>query len=173
VKLSTSLSNKFNFHHINLNALFGGEGYHSRANQEVCERVIAELHKVDKIYRGVVISGFPNNAVQADTLQKAGIIPERYFIMYNDEPAVRQSYLKRHSEEEVELLMDRNTLELKELKGLLGDQADQLPLVQERALEKMNATVSIRLKKVTPLEAPRVLIMYPPYMVPKTLANFA
>jgi hypothetical protein len=62
------------------------------------------------VYKGIVVSGFPNNAAQADALQKAGIIPERYFILFNNEPEVRDVYLRRHSEEEAELLMDRNLL---------------------------------------------------------------
>ena len=56
------------------------------------------MNKVDKLYRGIIISGFPNNAAQADALQKAGIIPERYFLLHNNEPEVRSSYLKNCSE---------------------------------------------------------------------------
>ena len=82
------------------------------------------MNKVDKLYRGIIISGFPNNAAQADALQKAGIIPERYFLLHNNEPEIRSSYIKNCSEEDAELLMDRNLLELKELKELLGDQVD-------------------------------------------------
>ena len=91
--------------------------------------------------------------------------------MFNDEPAVRQTYLRKYSEEEAELLMDRNNLELKELNGLLGDQIDLLPLVIEKAMDKVSSTISIRQKKVVPLEAPRVVVLHPPYIVPKALAS--
>jgi hypothetical protein len=40
--------------------------------------------------------------------------------MFNDEPAVRAIYEKRYVEEKAELLMDRNNLELAELKQILG-----------------------------------------------------
>lgn len=42
------------------------------------------------------MSGFPNNAVQADYLQKAGVLPERYFVMNNDEAAIRAAYEKKY-----------------------------------------------------------------------------
>ena len=80
------------------------------------KKVINEISSVDAVYLGIVISGFPNNAVQADYLQKAGVLPDRYFVMFNDEPAVRAIYEKRYVEEKAELLMDRNNLELAELK---------------------------------------------------------
>jgi len=76
----------------------------------VSQRVIAEIKKVDNVYRGIVVSGFPNNATQADCLQKTGILPDRYFLLYNDEPAIRSAYAKKYGEEQTELLMDRNNL---------------------------------------------------------------
>lgn len=47
--------------------------------------------------------------------------------------------------------MDRNLLELKELKELLGDQVDELPVSVDKAMDKINATISIRFKKIAPL----------------------
>lgn len=75
--------------------------------------MIEEINKVDPVYRGIIISGYPNNASQVDTFQKAGIIPERYFLLHNDEPAVRNAYSKKYPEEETSILIDRNELELK------------------------------------------------------------
>ena len=63
---------------------------------------------MEKVYRGVVISGFPNNANQADALQKSGELPERYFVMANDEGAVAEVYNKKHSQKEVEMMLKRN-----------------------------------------------------------------
>ena len=83
-KFANSLANKFNFHLINLNTVFEGEHFYSKSNDSISKKVIEEVNKVDKMYRGIVISGFPNNAAQADALQKAGIIPERYFLLYNN-----------------------------------------------------------------------------------------
>ena len=96
--MANSLSNKFNFHLINLSQIFEGEHFYSKSNSLISEKVIEEVNKVDKLYRGIIISGFPNNAAQADALQKAGIIPERYFLLHNNEPEVRSSYLKNCSE---------------------------------------------------------------------------
>ena len=47
--------------------------------------------------------------------------------------------------------MERNLLELKELKELLGDQVDELPVSVDKSSEKINATISLRFKKVAPL----------------------
>ena len=68
-------------------------------------------------------------------------------------------------------MMDRNNLELKELKELLGDKYDQLPLTTEKATEKINSSIGIRLKKVMPLDSPRIVVLHPPYLVPKALSN--
>lgn len=100
-RLALSLANKYNFSLINLNALFGGEDYLFLESKVVSQRVVAEINKVDNVYKGIVVSGFPNNASQADYLQKAGILPERYFLLHNDEPAVRTNYGKKYSEEQV------------------------------------------------------------------------
>lgn len=64
--------------------MLGDKNFYSRSNAEISQKVIEEINKVDKVYRGIVISGFPNNAAQADAIQKAGIIPDRYFLLYND-----------------------------------------------------------------------------------------
>ena len=56
---------------------------------------------------------------------------------------------------------------------MLGDQVDELPVSLEKAQDKINATVSIRFKKITPLEAPRIVVMYPPFLVPKSLQALA
>lgn len=168
-RIATALANKSNFSLINVPVLFGGEDYHFLDSKAVSQRVISEINKVDNVYRGIVISGFPNNAIQVDCLQKAGILPDRYFLLYNDEPAIRNAYVKRYGEQQSELLIDRNNLELKELKEILGDKFDQLPLTNDKATEKINSTIGIRLRKVMPLDAPRIVVLHPPYLVPKTL----
>lgn len=79
-KISTSVSIKFNYGHINLSALFK-EDYHLLGNEDVSRKVLEEFKKIDPIFKGVIISGYPNNASQADHLHKSGILPDRYFVM--------------------------------------------------------------------------------------------
>ena len=67
--------------------------------------------------------------------------------------------------------MDRNELQINQLKSILGDNYDQLPLTIEKAQEKINSTISIRLKKNPPLDAPRIVVLHPPFLVPKSLAG--
>ena len=55
----------------------------------------------------------------------------------------------------------------------MGDQADELPLAVEKAQDKITSTISIRFKKVIPLEAPRVVVLHPPFIAPKALCNLA
>lgn len=95
-RLATALANKFNFSLVNVGLLFGNEDYHFLDSKTVSQRVVAEINKVDNVYRGIVVSGFPNNAIQADSLQKAGILPDRYFLLFNDEPAISATYTKRY-----------------------------------------------------------------------------
>ncbi len=168
-RIATTLANKFNYSLVNANALFGSEEYHFLDSNYVSQKVVAQIKKVDNVYKGIVVSGFPNNAVQADYLQKAGILPDRYFVMYNDEPAVRAIYEKKYVQEKVEQMMDRNNLELGELKKILGQHYDQLPLAIEKATEKINSTISIRFKKIAPLDAPRIVVLHPPFLIPKSL----
>jgi hypothetical protein len=82
--LATSLANKYNFSLINVNTLFGGEDYHFLESKVVSQRVVTEINKVDNVYKGIVVNGFPNNASQADYLQKTGLLPDRYFLLHND-----------------------------------------------------------------------------------------
>lgn len=67
-----------------MSTIYGGEEYNFIDSIEVSKRVVEEINKADLVYKGIVISGFPNNAVQANYIQKAGILPERYFVMHND-----------------------------------------------------------------------------------------
>ena len=84
VRVSNAVANKFNYKHINLSELFPGD-FNSVSDQILNEKVLENLKKVETVYKGVVISGYPNNIVQADFIQKSGILPDRYFILQDNE----------------------------------------------------------------------------------------
>lgn len=74
-------SNKFNFKLIELDTLFKNVDYHTLSNDNINEKVLAELKATESIYKGIIISGYPNNYVQLNFLQKSGIMPDRYFVL--------------------------------------------------------------------------------------------
>ena len=132
-RIATSLANKYNFALVNANTLLGDD-YAEAADEVVNDRILKELAKVEKVYRGVVVSGYPNNATQADALQKSGELPERYFVMANDEEAIGDVYARNHPQKDVEKMLTRNRLELKELREILGERIDELPNSLDKAL---------------------------------------
>jgi hypothetical protein len=62
----------------------GVADWNVRPDKEINDKVLAELSKVESVYKGIVISGYPNNIVQTDFIQKSGILPERYFLFENN-----------------------------------------------------------------------------------------
>ncbi len=53
----------------------GVADWNGKPDNEINDKVMAELNKVESVYKGIVISGYPNNIVQADFIQKSGILP--------------------------------------------------------------------------------------------------
>lgn len=56
-----------------------------------------------------MISGYPNNIVQTDFIQKSGILPERYFVLENDEKEINKHYSLKY-EGKIDLMIERNRL---------------------------------------------------------------
>ena len=67
------------------------------------------------------------------------------------------------------MMIERNSLETKELLQALGDLADIVPSNYEKNIKKIGAAIGVRVRKSVPLEAPRVLVLHPPFLQPKTL----
>ncbi len=59
-------------------------------------KILAELNKVQLVYKGIAISGYPNNIFQADFIQKSEILPERYFLLQNNETEIKTQYQKKY-----------------------------------------------------------------------------
>ena len=81
VRFASNISNKLNFKLIELCTIFKGMDYHSLSNEEINKKVESELKSTESVYKGIIISGYPNNLVQLDFIQKCGILPDRYFIL--------------------------------------------------------------------------------------------
>ena len=47
-------------------------------------KVLENLKSVESVHKGVVISGYPNNFIQLDFIQKSGFMPDRYFYLPSD-----------------------------------------------------------------------------------------
>jgi hypothetical protein len=79
--------------------------------------VLEALAKVEPLYKGVVVVGFPNDCAQADAAFKRGFLPERTFVVEVDN--AMESYLKKSHEHatyaSIRAKMTRNALWQKEL----------------------------------------------------------
>jgi hypothetical protein len=58
--------------------------YHFKSDKEINDAVLHALNAVESVYKGIIISGYPNNLVQTDFIQKSGLLPERYFFVHNN-----------------------------------------------------------------------------------------
>ena len=77
------------------------------------EKVYAELKGVEGIFKGVIVSGYPNNLRQVDFIQKCGILPDRYFSLPADRSKLKAKYSQSYDLEDVEKLLNRNRMEYK------------------------------------------------------------
>lgn len=65
--------------------MFSGKDYHFESDETINKKVLEELKNVDSVQKGVLISGYPNNLIQLDFIQKSGYLPDRYFYLpYNE-----------------------------------------------------------------------------------------
>ena len=95
--------------------LFDKKDYHFLSDKKINEEVYEKLKGVGATYKGVIISGYPNNLVQLDYIQKCGILPDRYFVLTFDSAKLAAKYQETNSEKDTESLMQRNRMELQEL----------------------------------------------------------
>lgn len=55
------------------------------ANETVNKTFKEAVDKVESVYKGIVVSGYPNNLIQANFMQQNAYLPERIFLLpYND-----------------------------------------------------------------------------------------
>lgn len=88
-------------------------------------------------------------------------------MLQNNETEIKAQYDKKY-EGDVEKMLQRNRLELKELHEILGDQLDYLPESAEMASEVLVNTLGIKAnRKTMPYDSVRICIVYPPYLKPK------
>ena len=76
-------------------------------------------------------------------------------------------YVKEgHTIDDAKMLVTRDQLNLRELKEVMKELPDWLPADLDRQTDIVNTTLKVRDKKVYPLEAPRVLVLHPPFLRP-------
>lgn len=114
-RLANIVANKFNYKLIDLSAIFEKKDYHFKSDEIINEKVHAELKGVEGIFKGVIVSGYPNNLRQVDFIQKCGILPDRYFTLPADRSKLKTKYSQSYDAEDVEKLLSRNRMEYKEL----------------------------------------------------------
>ena len=112
-RLANIVANKFNYKLIDLSAIFEKQDYHFKSDKVINDKVYEELKKVEAIFKGVIVSGYPNNLVQLDFIQKCGILPDRYFSLPADRAKLSAKYSQSYDAEDTEKLLNRNRLEYK------------------------------------------------------------
>jgi adenylate kinase len=166
-EMSSNVANKFNFKLIDVAALLKCKDIGTVADDKVNQTFKEAMAKVESVYKGVVVSGYPNNLIQANFMQQNAFLPERVFMLPFDGEQMENYYVGNgHTAAEAKLLVVRDQLNLKELKEVLKELPDWLPVDTDRQTDIVNTTLKVRDKKVTPLEAPRILVLHPPYLRP-------
>jgi len=100
-------------------------------------------------------------------MQQNAFLPERVFVLPFDAEQMERHYVGQgHAAYDAKLLVTRDQLNLKELREVLGELPDWLPADFDRQTDIVNATLKVRDKKVYPLEAPRILVLHPPFLRP-------
>lgn len=74
-----------------------------------------------------------------------------------------------HTPSETQHFVTRDKLNLKEIKEILKEVPDVLPVDLEKANDVVMSTLKVRDRKVLPIEAPRILVLHPPYLRPKAV----
>lgn len=74
-ELASIISNKFNFKLIDLRALLKTKDIGSVANETVNNTFKEAVDKVESVYKGIVVSGYPNNLIQANFMQQNAYLP--------------------------------------------------------------------------------------------------
>lgn len=106
-----------------------------------------------------------------DYIQKCGILPDRYFSLPASSNKLKEKYNQSYNAQDAEKLLNRNRLEYKELVDNLGEMLDELPLSLDDSTVKLNATLSIKAKKIIPYDSPRAIFIHPPYIQPQTVKS--
>ncbi|CAD8096671.1 unnamed protein product [Paramecium primaurelia] len=162
-EIVVSLANLFNYKVITIEDHFKS---HWVNDDQVNEYIHAELKKTEKHFRGVIISGYPNNIKQAYYLQSLGILQERFFYLESDLDFCRQYYEQiSQSQEEVTKALTRDRLNKKDLEYIYGSYMDIFNTskrTKEDIIENIKQIIRLRDRKFPPLRFPRVAIIRPP-----------
>lgn len=80
-------------------------------NAKVNGAVLAQIEKVNRNRKGVIVCGFPNNHIQAEFIQKAGYAPERLFVLGHDPQVMEKYYINEGiTPNKAKLLSVRNAM---------------------------------------------------------------
>lgn len=73
------------------------------------------------MYKGIIVSGYPNNIQQVDFIQKSGFLPDRYFTIPFETPKIKEKLKSSgQNEQNINSILTRHSMEKKELLEGLG-----------------------------------------------------
>ena len=96
-RLAKIVSNKLNFKLIELSDIYNNKDYHLQNDTKISEKVVSELKATEAVFKGILISGYPNNLQQITYIQQSGFLPDRYFQLPFDEPKMKEKLRTSHS----------------------------------------------------------------------------
>jgi adenylate kinase len=91
--LSSSVANKFNFKLIDIPALLKTKDISTVSDEKINNIFKEAMDKVESVYKGIVISGYPNNLIQANFMQQNAFLPERIFMLPYDNANMEKHYI--------------------------------------------------------------------------------
>lgn len=107
--MASSIANKFNFKLIDVPALLKTKDIGTVADEQANHTFKEAMTKVESVYKGVVVSGYPNNLVQANFLQQNAFLPERVFLLPFEADKMQRHYVTQgHTAEDAALLVTRD-----------------------------------------------------------------
>lgn len=128
-RLAKIICNKLNFKLIELSDIYGNKDYHLENDAKINEKVLGELKASQSVYKGIIVSGYPNNIQQVDFIQKSGFLPDRYFTIPFETPKIKEKLKSSgQNEQNINSILTRHSMEKKELLEGLGQMLDTLPL---------------------------------------------
>jgi adenylate kinase len=91
--LSSSVANKFNFKFIDIASILKTKDINTVSDDKINNTFKEAMDKVESVYKGVIISGYPNNLIQANFMQQNAFLPERIFMLPYDNVSMEKHYI--------------------------------------------------------------------------------
>eukprot|EP00826_Nyctotherus_ovalis_P039115 TRINITY_DN3730_c0_g1_i26.p1 TRINITY_DN3730_c0_g1~~TRINITY_DN3730_c0_g1_i26.p1 ORF type:complete len:438 (-),score=132.75 TRINITY_DN3730_c0_g1_i26:108-1421(-) len=152
----------------------------------IIELVNGQLIELEKNSTDYMVVGYPSTRIQAIAMQKAGIVPDRIFILKTEEPVIRRRLLdmvedntKENpiTESEAEKIVNNAVLEyninINDVKGMIPSMYCEIDGTQPQNMivDDMRRIMKLRVKPSGPRSPPRIVVVGAPGSGKTTLSR--